>query len=308
MGETNLSCNDPLLERLQDAQELLISTSKLVADWKIKLLSSSANLKTLVLRWTPVDDAEMVDDIPEMNLPNLEELVLTTPPKSRITGDASLFFKELKTLRLSLLQVMSVNPKDLSSIKVDCTPKILVLEGLQIEAPIHGKAAASTLVHSIQDWKGLRVIAFRLPDTTPSTFYEHLFQLLTLLSEPNIQSRWRDKVLLQRLCNFQLQRGLSLSNPSVINGTTLASMIAARRACSSNQSVREVASAAVGLLKPSNAALSNEPPAFEPAESCVKISSLLSELAVETNNDVTSWLKGNVTALEVEKWVLSESE
>lgn len=58
------------------------------------------------------------------------------------------------------------------------------------------------------------------------------------------------------------ERELSLS----VDGLLLASMGASRKACSKGLSFREVASAASGLLDSSDAAMSDEKPAFEPFE------------------------------------------
>jgi len=84
----------------------------------------------------------MVDDIPEMNLPNLEDPYLTAPPKSKATRDACICFKNLKMPVLDTLQLLSVNPEDLSSMRV--APKqLLGLIDLQITDPAGAKAAAS---------------------------------------------------------------------------------------------------------------------------------------------------------------------
>lgn len=83
----------------------------------------------VALGWTQETNAEMVDDIPKMNLPNLETLYLTAPPKSTF-GNSSLFFKQLMIQSLGVLQFLSLDPKDLSSMKVDSAPKQLVVDDL----------------------------------------------------------------------------------------------------------------------------------------------------------------------------------
>jgi len=154
------------MERLRDAKEVRIGSNKINPSWVFKLLSSSPSLRKAWLLWSLDDDKEMMDDIPEMNLPNLDTLCLTAPPKSKITGGINLFFKNLKAPVLDSLQLRSISPKDLSSMKVDSTLKQLGLLDLQITDPARAKAAASTLIHSIQDWEELWNITFILPKTT----------------------------------------------------------------------------------------------------------------------------------------------
>jgi len=121
-GETNLVCNDALLERLQDAKEVRIISHKISPSWVLNLLSSSPSLRKAEILCSLDSTTETVDDTQEMNLPNLDNLYLTAPPKSKATGDVSLFFENLKTPVLKVLQLQTVNLKDLSSMKVDSTP------------------------------------------------------------------------------------------------------------------------------------------------------------------------------------------
>jgi len=302
-GETNLVCNEALLERLRDAKNVIIISKKLSPSWVVKLFSLNPSLVEVEFGWTQETNDEIVDDIPKMNLPNLVKLNLISPPKST-SGNSSIFCKQLMTPSLNLLQFLSLNPKDLSSMKVDSAPKQLGLLNLQITDPASAKSAASTLIHSIQDWEELWHISLILPKTTPSTFYEHLFQLLSPLSGPNIQAGWRDKMLLPNLRSLYLSATGSEEEPSLsVDGLVVASMVASRKACSKGFSLMEVVSAASGLLGFSDAASSSEP-AFETHQSCTHIQSMVFELPVRANDLVRSWLKKEKT-VHVEEWVSS---
>lgn len=237
-----------------------------------------------------------------MNLPNLVELRLISPPKSTSINDSTLFFNRLNTPRLENLQLQSLNPKDPSSMKVDSVPRALFLDGLQDIETTDGKTSASAMTHSIQDWKGLRYINFRLPKITPSNFYEYLFQLLTPLSGPSIQSGWRDKVLLPELQPIRLRTSTDPTPSTPIDGLALASMVASRNACSKGLSFREVVSCGSGLLESLDATASNEP-AFESTQSCHQIGSVKSDLPVKANGTVISWLERNCRRFRVKEWV-----
>jgi len=86
-------------------------------------------------------------------------------------------------------------------------------------------------------------------------------------------------MLLPKLESIRLLGGTSQvdSSPSTpIDGMTLASMVASRKACAKGLSFRQVVSAASGLLQFSDAAASDDKPAFDSSKPSSQIDWLTS--------------------------------
>lgn len=155
-GSGNLVCKDALMERVQGASEVKIGSTELTSAWTVKLLSSNPNLIQLDLK--AAGNGE-VGEISSMNLPNLIYLYLEPIPKSKATGDSSIFFQNLETPQLEFLDLTGLDPKDLAFMKVESCPEQLSICYHQSNKSAHGGAAASFLIRSIKNWKKARQTA-----------------------------------------------------------------------------------------------------------------------------------------------------
>lgn len=89
-GAESLLCDEVLLERLRGARKVSISSYNLGLPWIVRLLARGSNLIDVRLRG---NEKDAVENIPQMNLPYLEQLYLGKTPKSRSTGFKSLLPK-----------------------------------------------------------------------------------------------------------------------------------------------------------------------------------------------------------------------
>ena len=178
-----MACNDALLERLQGARKVIISSTELTSAWIVKLLPSSSRLEEVRLR---MGESSQVDNIPPMNLPNLTYLYLDPPPKSTQTSDSSLFFNSLNAPRLRSLELDHPKLQDLSFLSTTSSLEQLLLCDLHIPERVSAKAAASALVESIKDWSTLWALSLYASSSTHSIFYEQLVQLLTPFSREGV--------------------------------------------------------------------------------------------------------------------------
>jgi len=230
---------------------------------------------------------------------SLDYLLLGTPPRSKESGDSSIFFKQLNTPKLVQLQFFILNHRDvasLSSLPSPSVPESLVIDRLSKSNVSYAKKLASPLINSIKHWKKLTGFQLR-PNSMPLAFYKQVLYEVTPLSRENLKLNHKSMLLpnLQRL-----QLGLQTPEGSyiTIDAVELAAFVASRKAASCGLSTGEVAFSAAGNLEASSGEASGKPEG-----SCCQITeSVVKAAPVKSEEVVKSWIEENVPTLDVQ-WV-----
>lgn len=294
-GAESLLCDEVLLERLRGARKVSISSYNLGLPWIVRLLARGSNLIDVRLRG---NEKDAVENIPQMNLPYLEQLYLGKTPKSRSTGDSSLFFQSLKTPKLATLSLGGTVPEDLSFLTSESVPQQLVIDDLLIASSVSLPEAASSLVKSLKGMKELQALHLRF--TASNSFWVHLLSLLTPLSKANIQDDQQYRVLLPQLISLEIGKEDICKHSTPLDPIHITSLLAARKAALNGCSFDQVSLVASGQsLEPSGAL---QEAAFETSKLTSQLRALRVEVPVKSDQKKQSWLKKNVFKVNV-KWI-----
>lgn len=276
-GAQNLICDEALLNRLQGATTINISSSLLTPSWTVELLASNPHLEDVRLRWSR--NPAVTDGFPEMSLPFLKVLFLGVIPRGPSKLDSSLFFANLNTPKLNLLHLIEASPQDLKSFRTESSPHHFIINELLSVDPFN-------LIDAIKDWKISR-LHLRLPLYTSAVFWTKLLHLLTPLSSLSIDSGYEDRILLPRLVDLQLGSEVAQSTSSDIDMEDLGSMVLARVAAHNGRSSENVSKIAGGHTHGFSglAFFESEKPAFGTLEPCSIIQKLAVFIPITNDSD-----------------------